>query len=279
MVTRVRQEPHLQARWLTGDEWYGRTPTFLDQVAATGLSYLAEVPHDTQVWPLQVWPLREPASQAARAHPQRWVPPRPASGKGRRPTRERLHPDSPPPVRVDQLARQLSADAWHRYRILEGSKGPLVADFAAMRAVATRDGLPGPEVGVLFRRAVRDPADTADPPELKAGTQGLPEQCTRRHAPGRAGSGEWNALADRVLFRRKQRRVGPGPLRAALLARLAPPYDAGDPGAPLRGPVATAAESERGGPASSQPSSPPPSRPPSAPSRWSASTAPRSGPA
>ena len=162
MVTRVRQEPHLQARWLTCDEWYGRNPTFLDQVAATGLSYLAEVPHDTQVWPL-----REPASQAARAHPQRWVPPRPASGKGRRPTRERLHPDSPPPVRVDQLARQLPADAWHRYRILEGSKGPLVADFAAMRAVATRGGLPGPEVWVLFRRAVRDPADTADPPELK----------------------------------------------------------------------------------------------------------------
>src|SRR5918999_54124 len=99
MVTQVRREQHLRARWLTCDEWYGRNPSFLDQVAATGLAYLAEVPHDTQVWPLQ-----EPANQTARARPQRWVPSRTASGKGRRPTRERLHPDSPPPVRVDMLA-------------------------------------------------------------------------------------------------------------------------------------------------------------------------------
>lgn len=162
MVTRVRQERHLRARWLTCDEWYGRNPAFLDRVAATGLAYLAEVPHDTQVWPL-----RDPASQAARARPQRWVPPRSTSGKGRRPTRERLHPDSPPALRIDVLAQQLPADAWQRYRILEGSKGPLVADFAALRAVATRDGLPGPEIWVLVRRPVRDPADAADPPELK----------------------------------------------------------------------------------------------------------------
>jgi SRSO17 transposase len=162
MVTHVREEQHLRARWLTCDEWYGRNATFLDQVAATGLSYLAEVPHDTQVWPL-----RDPARQAARARPQVWVPPRTASGKGRRPTRARVHPDSPPPLRVDDLASQLPADRWYRYRILEGSKGPLVADFAAVRAVATRDGLPGPEVWVLVRRPVRNPADAADPPELK----------------------------------------------------------------------------------------------------------------
>jgi SRSO17 transposase len=162
MVTRVREEQHLRARWLTCDEWYGRNPAFLDQVAATGLAYLAEVPHDTQGWPLQ-----DPATQAPRARPHVWVPPRTASGKGRRPTRARLHPDSPPAVRVDILAQQLPADAWQRFRILEGSKGPLVADFAAVRAVATRDGLPGPDIWVLVRRPVRDPAASADPPELK----------------------------------------------------------------------------------------------------------------
>jgi len=51
---------------------------------------------------------------------------------------------------------------------LEGSKGPLVADFAALRVVTTRHSLPGPEVWVLFRRAVGDPAEGAgEEPEVK----------------------------------------------------------------------------------------------------------------
>lgn len=158
LVAAARQDGDLRARWLTCDEWYGRDPVFLDGVAATGLWYLAEVARD-----LQVWPLVEPATLAPRARPQRWVPPRAASGKGRRRTRERLHPASPPPLRLDALAAQLPAAAWHRYRILEGSRGPLVADFAALRALATRDGLPGPEVWVLLRR----PVPAAPDAELK----------------------------------------------------------------------------------------------------------------
>ena len=157
MVAAARQAGDLRARWLTCDEWYGRDPVFLDGVAATGLWYLAEVARD-----IQAWPLVEPATLAARARPQRWVPPRAASGKGRRRSRERLHPDSPPPLPVGALAAQLPPEAWHRCRILEGSKGPLVADFAALRAVATRDGLPGPEVWVLLRRPATDAPEAAE---------------------------------------------------------------------------------------------------------------------
>ena len=38
--------------------------------------------------------------------------------------------------------------------IQEGSKGPLVAEVAFVRAVAVRDALPGPDVWVVFRRAL-----------------------------------------------------------------------------------------------------------------------------
>jgi len=162
LVEGVRHKQRLRARWLTCDEWYGRNPSFLDRVAATGLDYLAEVPRDTLVWPLV-----DPLTQAVRPRPEAGLPPRAASGKGRRPTRPRLQPDSPAPVPVEVLARQVPADAWQRYRIVEGSKGPLVADFAALRAVAARDGLPGPEVWVLLRRAVREPGAAPDPKDLK----------------------------------------------------------------------------------------------------------------
>jgi SRSO17 transposase len=149
----------LRAGWLTCDEWYGRDSSFLDRVAAAGLAYLAEVGKNTRVWPLL-----ELADGAARMRPQTWTPPRNASGKGRTPVRVRLQPDSPAPLRVDALAAQLPADQWHRYRVLEGSRGPLVADFAALRAVAVRDGLPGPEVWVLLRRPL---VEAGEQPELK----------------------------------------------------------------------------------------------------------------
>src|SRR3954447_1454797 len=87
LVAAARQDGDLRARWLTCDEWYGRDPVFLDGVAATGLWYLAEVARD-----LQVWPLVEPATLASRARPQRWVPPRAASGKGRWRTRAGRRP-------------------------------------------------------------------------------------------------------------------------------------------------------------------------------------------
>lgn len=150
----------LRARWLTCDEWYGRDSGFLDRVAATGLGYLAEVSKHTMVWPLV-----EPTDgTTARLRPRTWLPPRNASGKGRTPVRPRRHPDSPAPLRVDALAAQLGAASWRRYRVLEGARGPVVADFAALRVVAVRDGLPGPEVWLLLRRPLPKPGEE---PELK----------------------------------------------------------------------------------------------------------------
>ncbi len=149
----------LRAGWLTCDEWYGRDSAFLDRVAGAGLSYLAEVGKNTRIWPLI-----DPATGEPQAPPQTWTPPRNASGKGRTPVRVRLQPDGPPSLRVDVLAAQLPATAWRRYRVLEGARGPLVADFAALRAVAVRDGLPGPEVWIVLRRPL---VESGEQPDLK----------------------------------------------------------------------------------------------------------------
>jgi SRSO17 transposase len=160
----------LPATWLVCDEWFGRHQALLDRVAAAGLRYRAEVPRNTHVWPL-----REPAdARRARPRPRAWVPPRAASGKGRPGTHKRLHPDSPPALPLTTVAAQLPGRRWVRYRIAEGRKGPIVAEFVALRAVAGRsgyrEGLPGPEVWVLIRRAVpsgeQAPGRAGDP-ELK----------------------------------------------------------------------------------------------------------------
>jgi SRSO17 transposase len=155
MVEAVQAERRVQARWLVGDEGYGKDPSFLDRVDAAGLWYLAEVPCATAVWPLV-----EPADgTTARARPAAWLRPQQSSRKGPAPTKQHVHPDSPAKLRLEVVAAQLPAEQWQRYRLLEGSKGPLVADFAAFRAVAVRHRLPGPEVWVLLRRTIPSPGE------------------------------------------------------------------------------------------------------------------------
>jgi hypothetical protein len=149
----------LQARWVACDEGYGDSPAFLQRLDATGLWYLAEVPRDTKVWPLL-----ETDGQTERTRPSSWIPPQTRSRKGPAPRRERLHPASPTKVSLEELARQWPASAGPRYRLLEGHKGPLVADFLVLRAVLPLDRLPGPEVWVVIRRKV---SGSVEEPEWK----------------------------------------------------------------------------------------------------------------
>jgi SRSO17 transposase len=168
MVEQVQARGDLPATWLVCDEGFGRNQALLDRVDAAGMWYLAEVPRNTQLWPL-----REPTDgRRVRVRPQAWLPPCAPSGKGRIGVHERLHPESPPAVAVEALAQQFARRRrrWRRYRILEGRKGPIVADFVALRALASRtgyrEGVPGPEVWLLIRRPLPLPGQTK-PPELK----------------------------------------------------------------------------------------------------------------
>jgi SRSO17 transposase len=126
MLAAVVQSQALRCRWVVADEAFGGNPGFLEGVAGLGLWYFAEVPHTTRVW---------------EARPATYVPPR--RGRGRRPQRERLVEGAPEARTVQGVATALPAEAWTRQTIKEGSQGPMVAEFAAMRVVAVRDTLPG----------------------------------------------------------------------------------------------------------------------------------------
>jgi SRSO17 transposase len=144
MLEATMAEGTLDFRWVTCDEAYGKDTVFLDRVAGLDLWYYAEVPHSTQVW---------------EARPQTAIPE--WSGRGRRPTKERLVEGEPAPKRVDRIAAAVPAGEWKSYMIKEGSKGPMVAEFAFRRVVEVRDGLPGHEVWLVLRRSL------GEKPELK----------------------------------------------------------------------------------------------------------------
>ena len=138
MIAGLHARGALPFRWVTGDEGFGNTPVLLDQIAGAGLAYFMEVPHN-----VRVWAIRPPPA----------VPPR-TGRAGPPPSRLRLAPQAPAPVRVDALAAALPAAAWRVAQLQEGSTGPLLAEVACVRAVAVRDGLPGPAVWVVFRRTL-----------------------------------------------------------------------------------------------------------------------------
>jgi len=135
----------LRFGWVACDATYGDNPEFLDRLDGAGLRYFGEVSLSTRVW---------------LERPETHVPP--PGPTGRRPTRVRLVEGEPQAQRVDQLAAALPEWAWQVWRIKEGSKGPLEAEMAFLRGVAVRDGLPGPDVWMVFRRS-RGPS-----PQLKA---------------------------------------------------------------------------------------------------------------
>ena len=153
MIREVVDDQQLRARWVTCDEAFGRDTAFLDHVAGSGLWYFAEVPHDTRVW------LERPLTAVPA-----W------SGQGRKPSRERLCDGQHEAEEVASMAARVLPDQWQRRLIKEGSKGPMVADFWAMRVVAVRDGLPGPEVWLVLRRQHR-----------YGGTEDLRVQCPGHH--------------------------------------------------------------------------------------------------
>lgn len=144
----------LPFRWVTADEHYGMNPDFLDGVAALGRDYFAEVPVSTMVWVGKVEVIA------------------PGKGKMGRPrSGATVAQGTPPPQAVRQIGAQLPARAWQRYTIKEGSKGPIEADFAFVRAMSKRGRRPGHEVWVVFRRGLEEGA------EIKVYLSNAPASC------------------------------------------------------------------------------------------------------
>lgn len=131
-LARERSVPH---RWVACDEAFGRDTVLLDRIAGLGLWYVAEVPKDTRVW------LERPATDVPA-----W------SGRGRKPTHPRVLEGQPEAKAVSDLAASCAREVWTRCSIKEGTKGPIIADFFALRVISVRQDLPGSEVWVVFRR-------------------------------------------------------------------------------------------------------------------------------
>ncbi|MEP7358892.1 MAG: IS701 family transposase [Anaerolineales bacterium] len=107
------------------DAGYGNHTGLRAEIGALGLSYAAGILSSTTVWPPGMAPL----------------PPKPWSGRGKRPTRTRRDA-SHKPVSVKTLALALPKRAWRTIGWREGTAGRLASRFARVRVrAAHRDKL------------------------------------------------------------------------------------------------------------------------------------------
>ncbi len=132
----------LPFRWVAADALYGDSPAFRDGVAALKDKYYFTAIKETTL----LWQTRP------EVYLPDWI------GYGPHPTRLKLRLPDNKPLPVKDLPKQLLKTAWTRATIKEGSKGPIVCDFAFLRVVEARSGLPGPDLWLIIRRNLEDPS-------------------------------------------------------------------------------------------------------------------------
>jgi hypothetical protein len=106
-----------------------------------GKCYFTEIKCNTPVW-----------SVRPEVHVPAWI------GHGRHPTQLSLFHPSDHPTQVNQLAAGIPKVGWTRAIVKEGSKGPIICDFAFLHLTESRGNLPGPEVWLIIRRNLLDPS-------------------------------------------------------------------------------------------------------------------------
>jgi SRSO17 transposase len=142
LLENALKRDNLPFSWLAADALYGDSPAFRDGVAATGKHYFTAIRDNTLIW-----------CARPKVHVPQW------SGHGRHPTRLRLSDTRKHPIPVKQLVKKIQKTDWVRAIIKEGSKGPIVCDFAFLRVTESRGGLPAAELWLIIRRNLDDPTE------------------------------------------------------------------------------------------------------------------------
>jgi len=121
--------------WIIADDLYGDSGDFLDALEGMQQRYLLEVRCTTLVWTV------DPATL-------------PSVTPGSQRQKKRGASADPPLRSVQEIAATLTPADWRPLKLREGSKGPLVFEFAVRRVWAMRHNRPGPPIWLVIRRSL-----------------------------------------------------------------------------------------------------------------------------
>lgn len=160
----------LPFRWVAGDSVYGDSPSFCQGVRALGKWYVLDSSADARVWTTQ----------------PEVVPPGRKPARGRATTKPKV---ATRPARVDEVVAGLPTSAWRRVTVTEGSRGPLVYEYAEVRVWFSEEGLPSGPERLLVRRGL------GQEPEVKYHRTNAPAEATLATVAG-VRSKRWSIEQD-----------------------------------------------------------------------------------
>jgi SRSO17 transposase len=138
MLREVREEKQTRFRYTVADSIYGQSPEFMQEIEQDPLCiYFVGVSHDTKCWTEQPIVVE---------HTYRYG--------GEQKTKTMVEKSEHKPVSVDIIARGLNDYFWYRRQISEGTKGPVVYDFARLQVVLSKSGMPEKKVWLVIKRSI-----------------------------------------------------------------------------------------------------------------------------
>src|SRR5436190_4280521 len=138
MVRRLHESGTLPFRYITADCLYGNSPEFWAACeACVGTVACVAVPEETRCW-------LAPVATATKSSTSK--------GKGR--TKRVVTTPGTPLQSVAKLAQQIGPRAWYRRTVSEGTKGPIVYEFARKRVTLCKDDQPASTVWLVMKRTL-----------------------------------------------------------------------------------------------------------------------------
>ena len=138
----------IRFEWLTFDEWYGSKPAFLRSLEERQQKFVGEVPKSFTAW-------TQPPRVTKRPYRRR--------GRGRSRRTPRVVAGSRVPMTVAEMMRyhrSLREQTWKRYRLKDGTKGPMVWEIKQVLIYPrNEEGLPDKPYHLIVARNVLDPTE------------------------------------------------------------------------------------------------------------------------
>jgi len=136
MLQAIPREGLLPFKYVVADSLYGNRPDFLDAIdACVGVTALVAMPAETRCW-----------SQRPQTTGQTY------RYKGEVRAKRVVVAPVQAACSVGTLAASLPASSWYRRQVSEGTKGPIISEFARQRVTLCKDGLPQRTVWLVIKR-------------------------------------------------------------------------------------------------------------------------------
>jgi len=140
MIRRTREAGHVKFDWITGDALYGDSGPLRADLEAADQRYVLAVRPNLTVW------IADPGNRTTVT----------LGTKQRKKHGTWRHPDC---RSLNELGKDLPADAWQAMQVREGSKGPLVYEFTWMRVWIPKAGRRSQPGWAVFRRSPDRPKE------------------------------------------------------------------------------------------------------------------------